>query len=34
MTKIAVIYYSSTGNAYKVAQSIEAGAQSAGAEVR
>jgi NAD(P)H dehydrogenase (quinone) len=34
MTKIAVIYYSSTGNAYKVAQSIEAGAQSTGAEVR
>src|SRR5580704_16655254 len=34
MTKIAVIYYSSTGNAYKVAQNIEAGAQSAGAEVR
>src|ERR1700727_1935801 len=34
MTKIAVIYYSSTGNAYKVAQSMEAGAQSAGAEVR
>jgi len=34
MTKIAVIYYSSTGNAYKIAQSLEAGAQSAGAEVR
>ena len=34
MTKIAVIYYSSTGNAFKVAQSIDAGAQSAGAEVR
>jgi NAD(P)H dehydrogenase (quinone) len=34
MAKIAIIYYSSTGNAYKVAQAIEAGAQSAGAEVR
>ena len=34
MANIAVIYYSSTGNAYKVAQAIEAGAQSAGAEVR
>ena len=34
MTKIAVIYYSSTGNAFKIAQSIDAGAQSAGAEVR
>jgi len=32
--KIAVIYYSSTGNAYRVAQALEAGAQSAGAEVR
>lgn len=34
MTKIAVIYYSSTGNAYKVAQAVCDGAQSAGAEVR
>jgi NAD(P)H dehydrogenase (quinone) len=31
---VAVIYYSSTGNAYRVAQAIEEGAQSAGAEVR
>src|ERR1700722_13251091 len=34
MANIAIIYYSSTGNAYKVAQAIEAGAQSTGAEVR
>jgi NAD(P)H dehydrogenase (quinone) len=34
MANIAVIYYSSTGNAYTVAQAIEAGAQSVGAEVR
>jgi NAD(P)H dehydrogenase (quinone) len=34
VTKIAVIYYSSTGNAYTVAQAIEAGARSVGAEVR
>src|ERR1700722_7688875 len=34
MANIAIIYYSSTGNAYKVAQAIEAGAQSGGAEVR
>ena len=34
MPNIAIIYYSSTGNAYKVAQAIEAGAQWAGAEVR
>ena len=34
MPNIAIIYYSSTGNAYKVAQALEAGAQSAGAEVR
>lgn len=31
---VAVIYYSSTGNAYRVAQAVEEGAQSAGAEVR
>jgi NAD(P)H dehydrogenase (quinone) len=34
MTKIAVIYYSATGNAFKVAQAVEEGARSAGAEVR
>jgi len=34
VANIAIIYYSSTGNAYKVAQAIEAGAQSTGAEVR
>jgi NAD(P)H dehydrogenase (quinone) len=34
MVHIAVIYYSSTGNAYAVAQAIEAGAPSVGAEVR
>ncbi len=34
MPNIAIIYYSSTGNAYRVAQAIEAGAQSVGAEVR
>ena len=34
MANIAVIYYSSTGNAYTVARAIESGAQSAGAEVR
>jgi NAD(P)H dehydrogenase (quinone) len=34
MANIAVIYYSSTGNAYKVAQAIEEGAQSTGADVR
>ncbi|HEY5350049.1 MAG TPA: NAD(P)H:quinone oxidoreductase [Candidatus Lustribacter sp.] len=34
MANIAVIYYSSTGNAYVVAQAIEAGARSLGAEVR
>lgn len=31
---VAVIYYSSTGNAYRVAQAVEEGARSAGAEVR
>jgi NAD(P)H dehydrogenase (quinone) len=31
---IAVIYYSSTGNAYRVAQTLGEGAASAGAEVR
>lgn len=34
MANIAVIYYSSTGNAYTVAQAVEAGAHSCGAEVR
>jgi NAD(P)H dehydrogenase (quinone) len=34
MANIAVIYYSSTGNAYKVAQAVEEGALSAGATVR
>src|ERR1700733_9025928 len=34
MANIAVIYYSSTGNAYKVAQAVEEGAVSTGAEVR
>lgn len=34
MPKIAVIYYSSTGNAYRIAQAIQDGAESAGAEVR
>ena len=34
MANIAVIYYSSTGNAYTIAQAIEAGARSIGADVR
>jgi NAD(P)H dehydrogenase (quinone) len=34
MANIAIIYYSSTGNAYRVAQAIEEGAASAGADVR
>ena len=34
MANVAIIYYSSTGNAYRVAQAIEAGAQSTGAETR
>jgi len=34
MAKIAVIYYSSTGNTYKMAQAVEAGAKAAGAETR
>ncbi|AOS61732.1 NAD(P)H:quinone oxidoreductase [Actinoalloteichus hymeniacidonis] len=33
-TKVAIIYYSSTGNVYTLAQSILAGAEQAGAEVR
>jgi len=34
MAKIAVIYYSATGNAYTVALAVAAGATAAGAEVR
>jgi NAD(P)H dehydrogenase (quinone) len=33
-TKVAVIYYSATGNVYKLAQAVEEGAKEAGAEVR
>lgn len=32
--KVAVIYYSATGNVYKMAQAVEEGAKEAGAEVR
>lgn len=32
--KVAVIYYSATGNVYKLAQAVEEGAREAGAEVR
>lgn len=32
--KVAVIYYSATGNVYKLAQAVEEGAKEAGAEVR
>ncbi len=32
--KLAVIYYSATGTTYQLARGIEAGAQTAGAEVR
>jgi NAD(P)H dehydrogenase (quinone) len=32
--RVAVIYYSATGNVYKLARAIEEGAQEAGAEVR
>ena len=34
MAKIAVIYYSSTGNTYKMAKAVEEGAKAAGAETR
>jgi NAD(P)H dehydrogenase (quinone) len=34
MTKIAIIYYSSTGHTYQLARAIEEGAVEAGAEVR
>lgn len=33
-TKVAVIYYSSTGNVYGLARAVEEGAKEAGAEVR
>ena len=33
-TRVAVIYYSSTGTVYELAQSIVKGAESVGAEVR
>jgi NAD(P)H dehydrogenase (quinone) len=32
--KVAVVYYSATGNVYKLAQAVEEGAKEAGAEVR
>ncbi|MGY2129769.1 NAD(P)H:quinone oxidoreductase [Blastococcus sp. SYSU DS0617] len=34
MTKIAVVYYSSTGNTHQLAQALAQGAEEAGAEVR
>lgn len=34
MTRIAIIYYSSTGNTYQLARAAAAGAESTGAEVR
>lgn len=34
MAKVAVIYYSATGNVYRLAQAVEEGAKEAGAEVR
>ncbi len=34
MAKIAVIYYSATGNVYELARAVEEGAREAGAEVR
>ncbi len=34
MTKIAVIYYSSTGNVHQLAEAVADGAREAGAEVR
>ena len=33
-TRLAIVYYSSTGNTYRVAQEIAAGAEQSGAEVR
>ena len=32
--KVAVVYYSATGNVYKLAQAIEEGAKEIGAETR
>lgn len=34
MAKVAVIYYSATGNVYRLARAVEEGAKEAGAEVR
>jgi NAD(P)H dehydrogenase (quinone) len=34
MTKVAIIYYSQTGTTHKLAQAVEEGAKSAGAETR
>ena len=34
MAKIAVVYYSSTGNVHALAEQVQAGAEEAGAEVR
>src|SRR5215470_3567476 len=34
MAKVAIIYYSQTGTTHKLAQAIEEGAKSAGAETR
>ncbi len=34
MAKVAVIYYSATGNVYKLGRAVEEGAKEAGAEVR
>jgi NAD(P)H dehydrogenase (quinone) len=32
--KVAVVYYSATGNVYRLAQAVEEGAKQSGAEVR
>lgn len=34
MARITIVYYSSTGNTYEMAQAVEAGARAAGAETR
>lgn len=34
MTKIAIVYYSSTGHTYQLARAIEEGAVASGADVR
>ena len=34
MAKVSVIYYSATGNTYRIAQAVETGARQAGAETR